>query len=160
VSSDLLDTWRRNHATNAMLLDAIPDEGLAARYSPRTRVVASQFAHLHNVRVYHLKKRGKAHLGKLTGFARGAEPGRDELLDVLVASTEAVGRMLEQCEQADKVPSWRGPPASFLGYFCAHEAHHRGLVLVSCRLSGVKVDRDVRDGLWNWSRRFEWQDED
>jgi|GEM_PF-1495442 len=159
MSSDLLDAWRRNHATNAMLLEAIPDAALEDRYSPRTRTVASQFAHMHSVRVSHLKRRGKRHLGKLASFARGAEPDRDELLDALVASTEAVGRMLDDCERDEGVPSWRGPPASYLGYFCAHEAHHRGLAIVSCRLSGTKLDRDVLMGLWAWSRHFEWQDE-
>ena len=83
MDGELVEAWWMNVETNRMLFEGISDEGLGARYSPRTRAVASQFAHMHNIRVYHLRKRGKAFLGELDTFGRGAEPDRSELTDAL-----------------------------------------------------------------------------
>jgi len=153
MESELVEAWRVNVDTNRMLLDGVPEDGLAARYSPRTRAVASQFAHMHNIRVYHLKKRAKELLGELEPFGRGAEPERAELMDALAGSDEAVAAMLELATEVGRVKSWHPAPPTFLGYLLAHEAHHRGLVIVSLRVDGHKLAKDVKDGLWNWSRK-------
>lgn len=141
-----------NVATNHMLLDALDDEALASRYSPRTRTVSSQFAHMHNIRVSNLDRRG-SDKKKLKSFPRGAEPTRAQLLRALKQSDVAIGRLLATCEEANNVKSWGGPPSTYLGYFLAHEAHHRGLVLVSLRLSGIKMPKSVTYGMWYWSRK-------
>ena len=58
MASDLVEAWDMNNRKNFLLLDGIPAKSFGDQYSPTTRTVASQFAHLHNVRVYHLKNRG------------------------------------------------------------------------------------------------------
>jgi hypothetical protein len=57
MESPLVHTWRRNNDANLFLLDFIPESALSHRYSERTRTVAAQFTHMHNVRVYHLEGR-------------------------------------------------------------------------------------------------------
>ena len=151
---ELAEAWRINVDVNRLLLDGVPDEALAARYSKTTRTVASQFAHMHSVRVYHLQKRAADLVGDLKTFGRGAEPDRAALEAAWDGSEQAVAELLDRGEDAGKVKGWPNPPASFLGYLCAHEAHHRGLVLVSLRLSGFKMPKEVTYGLWStWSKR-------
>jgi uncharacterized damage-inducible protein DinB len=159
--SELAHAWRIHCGLNTMLLDAIPDASLADRYSPRTRSVASQFAHMHNVRVMHLEKRFAAEADGLQTFERGAEPTRAELSAALDASDRAMARALAAAEDAGKLKSWKGPPASFLGYLVSHESHHRGLALVCLRVGGTKLGKDVTYGIWNWSKDWEasWDDD-
>jgi uncharacterized damage-inducible protein DinB len=152
-AGSLAAAWGSNHDATMYLLDHLPDEWLEDRYSSRTRTVASQFAHLHSVRVYHLQKRGQEFLGDLTSFGRGVQPTRRELTEALEASAPAVGRFLDRCEEENRVTSWHGPPASWLAYITGHEAHHRALVMVSLRLAGHKAPQELKYGIWNWGRR-------
>lgn len=153
MPSELAQVWTANNRINLALLDAVPAKALADKYAERTRTVAAQFAHIHNVRIYHLERRGPAFLGNLEGFARGAQPGKTQLRKALNASAKAVADLLDECEAAGRVKSWKGPPASYLGYFVAHEAHHRALAVVSLRLSGTKLPKDVLYGIWySWRK--------
>ena len=86
-------------------------------------------------------------------FPRGAQPTRNELVAALDASRSLVAGLLATSIESGKVKSWKGTPTSYLSYFVAHEAHHRGLVLVTLRLAGIKVDKDLTYGLWGaWGK--------
>ncbi|MCZ6767342.1 MAG: hypothetical protein O7D32_10480 [bacterium] len=150
MSDEILEAWRVNNRMNFLLLDAIPAKALEARYSPRTRSVASQFAHVHNNRVYHLEKRGPNGIGSLESFPRGAQPGKRELRAALKASEKAIADMFDVSGKTGKIRGWKDAPTTYLGYFIAHEAHHRALALVALRLSGTKLPKDVTYGIWYW----------
>ena len=49
--------------------------------------------------------------------------------------------------------AWKGPPASFLCYLVAHEAHHRGLAMVAMRQCGRKLPQEVVYGQWDWGKK-------
>ncbi|MHC4598814.1 MAG: DinB family protein [Planctomycetota bacterium] len=149
MDSPLLDTWRTSHETNLFLLGKIPEDALASRYTPRTRTVASQFAHMHNVRLYQLQRRGKKHMGKLRPFPRGAEPSKSELRKALEASAKAMAGFLEAWDKGKS----RIPSVKILGYIIAHEAHHRGLAMVALRLSDHKVPQEVAYSMWDWMKK-------
>jgi uncharacterized damage-inducible protein DinB len=42
----------------------------------------------------------------------------------------------------------------FLCYFVAHEAHHRGQLIMLARQLGHRLPRDVENGLWQWKKRL------
>lgn len=153
MASDLQQAWRVNCEMNHRLFDAVDGDGLQARYSAKTRTVLAQFAHIHSVRVYHLKGRGQEFLGDLQGFPRGAEPTRTEVKRALRSSDKAIGALLDHCHREGKVRSWGGNPASYLGYFISHESHHRALAIVALRIAGAKAPKEVLDGLWNWRKK-------
>jgi len=51
---------------------------------------------------------------------------------------------------------WQNFPTDlvhFLSYFVAHEAHHRGQLVMLARQLGHKLPKDVTAGLWQWNKR-------
>jgi uncharacterized damage-inducible protein DinB len=155
VREELLEAWRTNHRINRMLLDAISEDGLRQTLSTRGgRDVARQFGHLHDVRVWHLEKRAKDLAEGLETFASKRSPAREELEAALDASTEAVGVFLG--DVLDGVPKRRGFRKGIfttLAYFVAHEAHHRGSILLTLKQCGHMPERDVVHGIWAWDQR-------
>jgi hypothetical protein len=50
---------------------------------------------------------------------------------------------------------WRNLPldvSHILTYFVAHEAHHRGQLVLLARQLGHRLPREVTDALWEWTR--------
>jgi uncharacterized damage-inducible protein DinB len=41
-----------------------------------------------------------------------------------------------------------------LAYFVAHEAHHRGQLVMAARAMGHRLPAAVGDGLWQWTTRW------
>ena len=67
----------------------------------------------------------------------------------LTASGEAMLELFAQVDATGKVKSWSGsPPATYLAYHVAHEAHHRALATVAIRVGGHKVPKDALMGQW------------
>ena len=153
MESDLVQTWRMSCEANRFLLENIPDPALGASYAPRTRSVARQFAHLHDVRLRWLSAAAPALAKGLEPLPKQGELSKKVLLSALVASREAMASLLEQSAASGKVKSWNGPPATFLGYVVAHEAHHRALAIVALRAAGFKLPEEVVYGLWDWGKR-------
>ena len=150
--SDLIAAWEMSNESNLFLLDAIDEDYLSDRYAPRVRIVGAQFAHMHNVRGRWLSHAAPALGAEVAVFPRGVELTIADLKSALVNSGDVISKFLEQCESTGKVPAWKGPPATFLGYLIAHEAHHRGLVMASLRVSGHKMPEEVVYGLWDWGK--------
>ena len=51
---------------------------------------------------------------------------------------------------------WRNLPLDVghvLAYFVAHEAHHRGQIVMVARQLDQRLPRAVTDGLWWWATR-------
>ena len=142
-----------SRAANRFLLNHIGEELLDDKYSARTRTVRMQFAHLHNVRHRWLSVSAPDLAASFEKFGKRDAPTKAELLTALGASGDAIRDFLMACEAKGKVPNWKGNPTSFLSYLVAHEAHHRGLAMVSLRLSGHKMDQEVIFGQWDWGKK-------
>jgi uncharacterized damage-inducible protein DinB len=153
VPSDLVEAWNMSNEANLYFLKSVPAGCLSDRYSARTRTVAAQFAHMHNVRLRWLNHAAPKLVGKMKPFPKGSEPGKTELRRALVDSAKVVARFLEESDAAGKVKRWKGSPATFLGYLVAHEAHHRGLAMVAMRMSGRKLAQELVYGQWQWGKQ-------
>ena len=164
LHSSIIGAWRTNCRVTEFLVASLPADlwdaaipGITPRRTVRTIV-----AHLHNVRSRWIKTLGQEHgitapafvdlhratpkqvLAALKPSARGIEA-------ILVLGLEAGGTV-----PPSKAYVWRNLPLDVgrvLTYFVAHEAHHRGQIVVVGRALGFRLPREVTDGLWQWNKR-------
>ena len=149
----IIEALRTSHRINMLLLDAITDEGLACTLSTRGgRDVAAQLAHVHNNRIYQLERRGKGLEAGLSKFPTKTSPSREELRSAHEASVEAMVTYIEGVRDGTH-RTFRKGPVVYLAYHVAHEAHHRGNILLTLKQCGHAVDKDVRYAVWDWDRR-------
>ena len=154
MTDQLLETWHINNRVNLMLIDHITEPGLRSTLSTRGgRDVARQFAHMHNVRVGWLDVCAKDLHQNLQMFGKDAEPSKAELKNALTASAEAIAKLLQRgAEAGGKIKGFKRGVVPMLGYFIAHEGHHRGSILLTLKQTGHKVSTEVQYGIWEWTK--------
>src|SRR5690606_32322139 len=95
---EVLEAWRTNNRINLFLIDRISNEGMRCTLSPRGgRNVVRQFAHMHNVRVSHLKNRSGDLADGLYQFDTYEEPDKETLKGHLQVSSERLETFFERC---------------------------------------------------------------
>ncbi len=153
--SDLVEAWRTNHRINLYLIEGITEEGLRATLSTRGgRDVARQFAHLHNVRIWHLEKRARDLAEGLVQFEGKYSPKREELIEALGASADAVETFLtDVLAGAPKRRAFKKGLFTTLSYLIAHDSHHRGSILLTLKQCGLMPGQEVTYGIWGWDQR-------
>ncbi len=154
IEYKLTATWRMNCRLNLRLLDALTEEQLAATLRPRGRAVTSYFVHIHMARFYWLERRARKLAARLEKIPGGAAP-RAELRRALVESGKAMEEFFSEIERTGKFRSSNLGPIGFLGYAIAHEAHHRGQILLHLKIAKLPVDKDSSYSLWNWNSKGE-----
>lgn len=151
---ELLEAWRTNNRINLFLLDKISDEGMKSTLSTRGgRTVAGQFGHIHTNRVWQLEKRAKDLAGGLVKFPPKVAPTRTALRKAMQASGRAIEEFLTGViEDAPRRKGFRKGIFTTLGYFIAHESHHRGNILLTIKQCGHNIDQDSRFAIWGWDQ--------
>lgn len=85
-----------------------------------------------------------------------------DLITALGRSSTGILSLLKLgLEQGGSIPAtssyvWRNLPLDVghvLGYFIAHEGHHRGQIVMLARQMGCRLPVEVTGGLWQWSKR-------
>ena len=148
--ADLLEAWRINDCIDSYLIDHVPEDAWAAKPpGGKGRSIAAILAHIHNVRVMWVKAAAKG--SPLPDKADAA--GRDEVKGALAESGAAITRILENGLAVGKVSGFAPSAAAFLAYMLAHEAHHRGQVVLLARQLGHPVPAKASYGLWEWNSR-------
>ncbi len=154
MRDELLEAWRTNNRINLFLIDKISVAGMKCSLSKRGgRDVARQFAHMHNVRVWHLEKRARDLAEGLAEFETKVTPTKTQLRKALAASGKAVESFLEGVIAGD--PKRRGFKKGIfatLGYFVAHESHHRGSILLTLKECGHNIDKGAQYAIWGWDQ--------
>jgi uncharacterized damage-inducible protein DinB len=77
---------------------------------------------------------------------------RVTLRQALVDSSEAMAELFAEAERTGQIKGAKLGPVAFLGYTLAHEAHHRGQILLHLKLAKKPLSREVSYSLWYWNK--------
>ncbi len=154
MQKELIEAWRTNNRINMLLIDRITDEGMSCTLSKRGgRGVAGEFAHIHNVRVWHLQKRAKDLAQGLAIFETKVVPTKAQLRKALKASEKGVEALLVGVLNGEaKRRGFKKGLFTTLAYFVAHEAHHRGRILLTLKVSGQTLEKETQMAIWGWDQ--------
>lgn len=156
----LIAAWRTNNRVTTYLIENLPAE-LWSENVPGVsrRTIRMIAAHFHNSRCGWIKSLGARHGVAVPERVDLRTVRQPELLRALKRSSEGMIALIRLgAEHGGSVPPayWQNFPTDlthFLNYFVAHEAHHRGQLILIARQLGHRLPREVVDGLWQWKTR-------
>jgi uncharacterized damage-inducible protein DinB len=161
----LLETFAANDRMNQLLLAHLDVRAWRANTPGvnrrQGRTIAAVFAHMHNNRLVWLK-RSAPHLR----CPAPLDPARCAIRQTAIAHRKSAARCLQMLKEAlsdnpnRRVTkfsrgSWASAwpaGATMFAYMFAHDAHHRGQVLVLARQFGYRLPEAAAYGIWRWDR--------
>lgn len=159
----ILPAWKTNNRVTVFLVEHLPPELLDSHIpgAPR-RSLRMITGHIHNARCMWIKTLGKEHgIAVPRSVDRFSVKAKD-LIPALERSSSGMLSLLELgCDHGGSIPMsksyvWRNLPLDVghvLGYFIAHEGHHRGQIVMLARQLGHRLPAEIAGGLWQWSKR-------
>lgn len=168
LTASILGAWRTTNQVNRFLIEQLPATLWNARIpGAPLRTVRNIAAHLHNSRCRWIKTLGREHGIVAPPFVDLRRVSRRQLVAALERSSRGIEAILQLgLEAGGQVPPskgyvWRNLPLDVghvLGYFVAHEGHHRGQIIMAARALGHRLPRSATNGVWQWQTRVrEWQ---
>ena len=163
LRDSILGAWKTNHRVTVFLVEHLPAALWEAKVpGAPNRSVQMIVGHIHNARCMWIKTLGNAHgiVVPRSVDRRKVEP--EELIAALELSGAGMLSLLRfGCDHGGRIsvtPAyvWRNLPLDVghvLGYFVAHEGHHRGQIVMLARQLGHRLPVEVTGGLWQWSKR-------
>ena len=159
----ILTAWRTNNRVTLFLFEHLPPDlwSAAVPGAPR-RTIRMIAGHIHNARCMWLKTLGTPHGLAVPPSVDRHRVAPRQLVAALNRSSRGMVSLLQLgCDHGGTIPSsssytWRNLPLDVghvLAYFVAHEAHHRGQIVMLARQMGCRLPAEVTGGLWQWSKR-------
>lgn len=150
----ILQTWAIGDAANQLLLRHMNDRVWRTPLPgfSKQKSIATTFAHLHNCRLMWLKMTGKrAGLPASLDRRKCTQP---QVALALRRSAKAISDHIAHglAREDGRLKNYPLDAATFMCYLLAHEAHHRGQVIMVCRQLGHRLSIEGRYGVWNWSK--------
>ena len=163
LRATLAAAWRTNNRVTSDLVRGLP----AALWdtpvpgTPR-RTVRTIAAHLHNARCSWVRTLGREHGIVAPPRVEPRQVTRRQLVAALKRSSLGIEALIELglASQGQVPPSkgyvWRNlalDVGHVLTYFVAHEAHHRGQIVMVARQTLQRLPPAITNDLWQWKPR-------
>lgn len=159
----LLDAWRTNNRVTMFLVEHLPRELWVATVPGAPRKSVRMIAgHIHNARCRWIKTLGSEHGIVVPRQVDRHKVSSKELLTELRRSSRGMVELLNLgFDHGGVLPDsssyvWRNLPLDIphvLTYFVAHEAHHRGQIVMLARQLGHRLPVEITGGLWHFAKR-------
>jgi uncharacterized damage-inducible protein DinB len=148
-----------NDRMNQLLIEHLDPAAWKARPPGKTRTIAAIFTHMHNVRTKWVRltaphlgvpaQLNRAHCTPVQARAGLAESAA-RCVEMLAEALGGDGR-IEMFRRDSLAPPWP-VGVEMLCYMLAHEAHHRGQVVMLAHQVGFPLPYKASDGIWNWEK--------
>jgi uncharacterized damage-inducible protein DinB len=154
MTEALVETWLINNRVNLMLLNELTQEALECTLSTRGgRMVGQQLVHVYEVRRSKVELANKSLAKGLSLVKRDQGSDKPLLIEAFEKSGSAVAELIRTSMSNDgRVTGFRRGIVSLIGYFIAHDSHHRGHILLTLKQAGVKRTDRMRMRLWEWNK--------
>ena len=163
MKQTILGAWRTNCRVTAAFVAGLPT-GLWDTVVPGTprKTIRMLAAHLHNSRARWIRTLGKPHGIRMPALVNPRRVTRQQLVAALSQSGKQMEALLDSGIAAggelkpSKAYVWRNlalDVGHVLTYFVAHEAHHRGQLVMLARQLGHRLPSKVTADLWWWKER-------
>jgi uncharacterized damage-inducible protein DinB len=148
-----IETWDINQRMNELLLGDVQDAFLKDVSIAKGRSVGEQFAHIHNVRLMWLKAAAPDLGEQQVKIEKDPPITKGVVMDSLQKSAAAVATLLKFGLELGRIKGFKPHPEAFLGYMIAHEAHHRGQIILILKENGHLPGKKTLFGLWEWGTK-------
>ncbi|HUI66151.1 MAG TPA: DinB family protein [Bacteroidota bacterium] len=160
LRTSLLSAWQTNNRVTTQLIQHLPSAlwELPVPGAPR-RTIRAIAAHIHNARCMWIKTLGREHGITSPSRVDHHRVSPRQLVAAMKRSSAGIEALLRLgLASRGQVPPSRGyvwrnlslDVGHVLTYFIAHEAHHRGQIVMVVRLSGHRLPKEIKGGLWQW----------
>lgn len=157
AATALLRAYSASARVNQYLIERLSPALWHAELEPpyrsgRSRTIAALVAHLHNCGLRYLTRTDRA--ARVPRELDRFRVTRAQAIRALGAKRRAVLRVVGQAlAQGRRLVGFPHDAATYLAYYMAHDAHHRGQILLQARLLGRPLSRKVLAGMWQWGAR-------
>lgn len=156
IQEQVLSTWYENNGVNLEILETIPDEALTWTTSKRGGgTIGYQFTHIHNVRFWTLEASAKdLLLPNETSIKVETPVEKSNIRRLLLQSADQIAQYLQRGIDNNLMMKRKGDGGVIhkLSRMIAHEAHHRGNIMLTLKLQGYKIPDNLKWNIWDWSR--------
>jgi uncharacterized damage-inducible protein DinB len=158
LRASLLAAWRTNNRVTTELIQSLPHMLWDLTPPGAGRTLCAIAAHLHNARCMWLKTLGREHGIKTPARVDHRRVTQKQLIAALKQSSAAMESLFKLGFDSGKLPQskgyiWRNLSLDLghvVTYFIAHEAHHRGQLVIMARQTGHRLPVSTTAGLWQW----------
>lgn len=152
LATALLHAFDTNEKINQFLLKNLAAESWTAEPpNGKGRDLRAIAAHIHNVRVMWLKASAKGSVIPEQLDRNSATVAQAQ--KAFATSHLALRRVIEAAMRSDgRIKGFRPDVAGFVGYLVAHDAHHRGQIMMLARQTGHPLPQKVTFGMWEWGK--------